>query len=239
MRTIQVLYRLQMTDSRLAEIDRMSATLDEGDALEAEINRLLSEAREMEGTIRKLRQELLDTELELNAAETKVRQMENRLASGAVRNPREVEHLQAELDELRRRKDHLEDRMLELMLQLEDSQQRLKATEAQLHERQATRQEVRERAQRLKAQLDQERTALLQERERLQAMVPAEVLWRYERLKARLGGIAVAKIEGNLCGGCRITVTAEVWRALRDPEGLPTCENCGRFLYAEEHYRAE
>lgn len=54
-----------------------------------------------------------------------------------------------------------------------------------------------------------------------------------QRLKARLGGVAVAKIEGNLCGACRVAITAEIVRALRDPEGLPTCENCGRFLFGE------
>jgi predicted nucleic acid-binding Zn-ribbon protein len=159
--------------------------------------------------------------------------MEDRLASGIIRNPREVEHMQAELEELRRRKDHLEDRMLELMLRIEDGEHRLKEMEEQLKEQQETLQILRERATEMKAKLEQEREALLKERERLRAMLPAEVLARYDRLKERLGGVAVAKIEGNLCGGCRITVTAEVWRALRDPDGLPTCENCGRFLFAE------
>ncbi len=233
MRVIEALYRLQLVDSRLDAIRRDLETLDSGEELEQQMEQLSKEIARDQQTVRQLRQELLDQELELDNMEAKMRQMEDLLASGSVRSGREVEHLQKELEELRRRKDMLENRMLELMIRLEESERLLKEREAQLNQNRQRLSEIRQQAAILREKLAEEQAALLMEREQLRQMLPPEVLNRYERLKARLGGVAVAKIEGNLCGMCRVTITAEIIRALRDPDGLPTCENCGRFLYGE------
>ncbi|MCS7266000.1 MAG: C4-type zinc ribbon domain-containing protein [Armatimonadetes bacterium] len=233
MRPIEVLYRLQQVESRLEAIERDLASLDTGEKLEAEANRLTEELAKDKETLRKLRQELLDQELELNDMEAKMRKMEDLLASGSVRSGREVEHMQKELNEFRRRKDILENRMLDLMLQIDETERKLKEREELLEQTKEQLAQIRQQAAMLKEILIKERLMLLEEREKLRATLPPELLARYERLKARLGGVAVAKIEGNLCGACRVTITAETIRALRDPEGLPTCENCGRFLFGE------
>ncbi|MER3501048.1 MAG: hypothetical protein C4295_06125 [Candidatus Fervidibacterota bacterium] len=233
MRLIEVLYQLQQTESRLAAIHRDLETLDTGDRLEAEMDRIGEEINRHRQTLRELRQELLDRELELNDMETKMRQMEDLLASGGVRSGREVEHMQRELSEWRRRKDQLENRMLELMLRIDETERLLKEREEALAQQRERLNEIRQQAAIIKERLLMEREQLLAERERLRAMLPPDLLARYERMKERLGGVAVAKIEGNMCGACRVTITAEIIRALRDPNGLPTCENCGRFLYGE------
>jgi predicted nucleic acid-binding Zn-ribbon protein len=141
--------------------------------------------------------------------------------------------MQKELEEVRRRKDLIETRMLELMIRIEETEKKLKEREELLEQNRERLAEIRKQAAMLKEALTKEQESLLQERERLRSMLPEDLLNRYERLKARLGGVAVAKIEGNLCGACRVAITAEIVRALRDPEGLPTCENCGRFLFGE------
>lgn len=232
MRPIEILYQLQQTETRLAEIQRTLGSLDTGESLEAEIKFLTERINKGREQLRKWRQELLDRELEDNDIAAKIRQFENLLASGRLRNPRDVEHTQRELDELRRRKDRLEDHMLELMVQVEDSEKLLRELEETRRQKQEQLEATRQQAAQQREQLEQERTVLLQEREQFREMLDESLLTRYERMKARLGGIAVTKVEGNLCGGCRITVTPEVLRAMRDPNALPTCENCGRFLFA-------
>lgn len=233
MRPIEVLYQLQQVESRLEVVQRDLASLDTGERLESEVNRLTKALEKDKETLRKLRQELLDQELELNDMEAKMRKMEDLLASGSIRSGREVEHVQKELDEFRRRKDILENRMIDLMLQIEETERKLKEREELLEQTKEQLAQIRQQAAMLKEILTKEQQLLLEEREKLRAMLPPELLARYERLKGRLGGVAVAKIEGNLCGACRVTITAEIIRTLRDPEGLPTCENCGRFLFGE------
>lgn len=233
MRPIEVLYQLQQTELRLEAIKKDLETLDSGEALEAEANRLSAVLAKDREILKGLRQELLDQELELNDMEAKLRKLEDLLASGSLRSGREVEHMQKELEEVRRRKDLIETRMLEIMLKAEETERQLKEREELLEQTKEQLAKVRQQAAVLKETLTKEQAALLEEREKLKAMLAPEVLSRYEQLKARLGGVAVAKIEGNLCGACRVTITAEIVRALRDPEGLPRCENCGRFLFGE------
>jgi predicted nucleic acid-binding Zn-ribbon protein len=55
---------------------------------------------------------------------------------------------------------------------------------------------------------------------------------RYEQLRARHGGVAIARLEGSRCGGCHLDLsTAELneLRSLGSGE-LAECPNCGRLL---------
>ena len=64
------------------------------------------------------------------------------------------------------------------------------------------------------------------------ARLDAAALQRYEQLRARHGGVAISRLEGNRCGGCHLDLsTAEIneLRALGASE-VAECPNCGRLL---------
>ena len=54
----------------------------------------------------------------------------------------------------------------------------------------------------------------------------------YERRRARLGGVAVAKLDGRRCGGCHLDLsTVELDAVKATPPGEYTdCPQCGRML---------
>ena len=59
------------------------------------------------------------------------------------------------------------------------------------------------------------------------------LLERYERLRARLGGVAVARLDGSRCGGCHLDLSTQ--RARRGqgasaPGEFADCPQCGRLL---------
>jgi uncharacterized protein len=58
------------------------------------------------------------------------------------------------------------------------------------------------------------------------------LLATYERLRARLGGVGVARLVGTHCDGCHLTLSAvELDRVRHLPDGeVYTCEQCGRIL---------
>jgi hypothetical protein len=62
--------------------------------------------------------------------------------------------------------------------------------------------------------------------------LPAPLLAEYERLRARLGGIGAARLVGNQCTGCHLTLPAVEADAARHapPDAVLTCEQCGRIL---------
>ena len=62
--------------------------------------------------------------------------------------------------------------------------------------------------------------------------VPQQLLGTYERLRARLSGVAVARLIGGRCDGCHLTLPAvELDRIRHESAGtLEYCEQCGRIL---------
>jgi hypothetical protein len=64
------------------------------------------------------------------------------------------------------------------------------------------------------------------------ASVPASLVSTYERLRTRLGGVGVARVVGNHCDGCHLTLSAVELDHLRHlpPGEVATCEQCSRIL---------
>lgn len=62
--------------------------------------------------------------------------------------------------------------------------------------------------------------------------VPAELLSEYESLRGALGGVGIARLSGNRCEGCHLTLSAvDVDRIRRAPDDeIPHCTECNRLL---------
>ena len=67
--------------------------------------------------------------------------------------------------------------------------------------------------------------------------VPQPLLTAYDRLRSRLGGVAVARLVGGRCDGCHLSLPAmELDRIRHQSAGsLETCEQCGRILVIAGH----
>jgi predicted nucleic acid-binding Zn-ribbon protein len=64
------------------------------------------------------------------------------------------------------------------------------------------------------------------------ADVEADDLALYERMRARLAGVALARLVQGRCDGCHVALSAsEVDRIRREPpDARIECEHCGRLL---------
>src|SRR5918996_1241928 len=70
------------------------------------------------------------------------------------------------------------------------------------------------------------------DREAAAADVPAELWPEYDKLRGRLGGVAIARLVGPTCQGCHLALSAvEVDRIRKLPlDEAVYCEECGRLL---------
>jgi hypothetical protein len=70
------------------------------------------------------------------------------------------------------------------------------------------------------------------ERKELAARLPDDLAERYEALRARLGGVGAARLVGDHCDGCHLTLSSvEVERIHRLPPDEPAwCPECDRIL---------
>jgi predicted nucleic acid-binding Zn-ribbon protein len=169
---------------------------------------------------------------EARALETKAAEVERRLYSGEVASPRELQALQADVEQLRRHRRSLEDRELAVMEQreaLDTELAELKSAAASIGS-QAT--ELREAVGREEATIDAELAAETLAREELASRIDAELLEEYERCRRHSRGAGAARLVGGTCQGCHLSIPAtEAERIRKGPPGtVAHCDNCGCIL---------
>ncbi len=169
---------------------------------------------------------------EVAIVETKAAAETKKLNSGSITAPREIQALSDEIDALGRRQRALEDDELELM-------EKAEPLSADVDRLGAERGTAAAEAERLTAAIteqqqaiDAEAAGIRAERDAAAADIPADLLARYEKLRAKLDGVAVARLQGDLCLGCHVSLPAMEVDAIRHaPEGtVLTHEECGRIL---------
>lgn len=169
---------------------------------------------------------------ELASVESKRAETDQRLYSGTVTNPRELQALQDEVGALGRRASELEDQLLEVLTEREPVDESLEALEREAGELAARRDEVRARLAAAEVAVDAEIAAVEAARAEAAGQISDEQLADYERRRKALGGVAVARLVGTSCGGCHLTLAAvEIDRIRKLPPDEPVaCEECGRLL---------
>lgn len=223
------LYRLQCLDSegdkkqrRLAEVE---ATLKEDEALK----QAHQAAESAQVLVREKAARQRDLEMEIQGLVDKTSRSEQRLYSGTVKNPKELADLQAELAALKRRRQKLEDGLLETMIEREEAedsrtqaQAHLDETQARWSAQQADLTSEKETLQERLAEIEQARTAL-------HPKIETGDLAAYQALRHRKGGTAVVQINDGICEGCSVAVSQSVEWKLRQGE-LVNCSNCERII---------
>ncbi len=171
-------------------------------------------------------------ERELRATEDRVVQVNARLYGGTVSASRELQALAADVDGLKKRASELEDRVLSLMEQREPFDAAVAAVDAQLGELEVRRLQLVESLASSEAETDADLARLSAQRPSLVDAVPKQLLDVYDRLRARLEGVAVARLTGGRCDGCHLSLPAvELDRIRHEAAGtLEYCEQCGRIL---------
>jgi predicted nucleic acid-binding Zn-ribbon protein len=141
--------------------------------------------------------------------------------------------MQEELDSFDRRRSTLEDRVLEHMVEAEPLDEAIAAGEARRGEVDDDAVALLARLAEAETGIDAELAALEDRRAPLAAAVGDALLARYEKLRTRLKGVGVAKLTGNKCEGCHLTLPAAEAEAVRRQareERIAECPECDRLL---------
>jgi predicted nucleic acid-binding Zn-ribbon protein len=213
--------QLQEIEARLAGWEELDHARQELAARRQRLQQLESEQRQQQWKVEDLRRKR-DTERE-------------RLYGGSVRNPRELTSLQEEVWQLEKRCQEEEDRLLELMLTVEEAQTELADQEARVAAMEAEWVQVSGELAATAERLRREARALQERRQQLAGSVAPASLGRYEALRHRGNGRAVALIEQGRCQGCRIELPSSLIQQARQSAAggrdLVQCQSCGRLLY--------
>ena len=224
---------LQQRDTAVDQLRHRRATLPERTlvtGLQEELARLRAELAVATGERDALaaRQERL--EADVAAGEAKRRTLESRLAASSV--PREAQAMSEEIDGIKARQLVLEDEELEIMEALEPIETTVAAGQAHEAALEHRLSQGRDALASAETAIDGEIAEAVVARADAVQPIPSALLDRYERLRTKLGGVAVATLDGARCTGCNLTLpTLEIER-LRGAasDTIVECEQCGRIL---------
>lgn len=229
----------QVTDIRtLQEIDDEASSLRSAlDEVERrfgsteELDQARSRFAAAESELASVRKSQRRIEGEVEGFTARITPEEKRLYDGSVRNPKELTSIQHELELLKEQRSKLEDALLEVMANLEAAEAEHAAAQKAL-----VRAEARREADSANLGSEAKRLAVAiaaadAKRSAQQAKVLPRSLAVYEDVRNRRGGVAVARVAGGNCGGCRVGIPEAVRKRAFNPDMLAQCPNCERILY--------
>ena len=231
MTSAAALYALQELDLAL-ESDR--ATLADVQSRLGESEELVearTEAGDRQARLRTAEQRFKEREWEADELRRKIEPLERRLYQGSVRNPKELEDLQQDVESLKRRRSELEDQALEAMEALEQAQQVLGEAQRELQELTDTCRAEQEELRGRRASLEEEIAALEGRRTEQSTRIDGASLRLYDHLSTTRQRGPVAKVEGGACQGCRISLPMNLLQRARSGSELVQCSSCERILY--------
>jgi predicted nucleic acid-binding Zn-ribbon protein len=226
---------LQAQDSALAQLLHRRTSLPE----HARIAELQARAEELDGrrieadtAVGDLTRAQSKADAEVEHVKARRVRDEERLSSGAITNPKDLESLQHELGALERRISTLEDEELEVMERLEEAQKALSDATSDLDTVTVELEQVTSARDSAIEAIDAETGNVTAERDRVVAQVPDDLLALYDKVKAQYGGLAAAELRARRCEGCRLEINGADLReiAAKPDDEVLRCPECSRIL---------
>ncbi|HWD52339.1 MAG TPA: C4-type zinc ribbon domain-containing protein [Acidimicrobiales bacterium] len=229
------LMEVQQHDTALDQLRHRRQTLPEQAELakvQARRSQIAAEGTEVRTQVDDLKSRQASLEEQIAAATKRRHEIEQRMLTGGVSASRDLQAMDGEVHHLAERQAQLEELELELVDEEDPLDVALEANEtaAALLEADATRlqgivsQEV--------ARIDRAIVAEEAQRAEQAVRLPPDLAEQYEKLRAHLGGVGAARLVGDRCNGCHLTLPSkEVERIRRLPaDEFATCDQCGRIL---------
>ncbi|NCV84046.1 MAG: hypothetical protein EBW41_05075, partial [Actinobacteria bacterium] len=178
-----------------------------------------------------IKHELSRAEVDVEQVASRIEKDEKRLASG-LGSPKELEQLQHELGSLAKRRAEVEDVELEIMVRVEGVDLRIKELEEVCRALEIRLDELKLMKEEEIASLEQSMNSTSHARSDLASKIDAELLALYEKIRTSGDGVGAAKLVGNQCTGCHLTMNAAELTRLKSvaDDEVVRCEECRRIL---------
>jgi predicted nucleic acid-binding Zn-ribbon protein len=204
------------------------AELDDFKAAHERVERLDAQRTTTAGELREVELELDKTNGELELAEVKSKQEENRLYAGGL-SARDADYLRREVEMLRGKVSTMEDRALELMESREKLEAQIADMDTQLVEANADRSRLEGVIATEWAKIDAEIAVRESTKADMVPLVNPELLELYEQLRSDREGAVVGGLEDRICGVCHLTLSAAEEASVRKQDP-PRCIHCAAIL---------
>src|SRR5215471_17832447 len=226
---LQKLIELEKVDREIARLgDEVAALPKRVAAIEAHladdkaaVEKAKAAIKSNEGARRKL-------EADIQEYQQKI--VKYRGQSSSVKTNDEYRALMHEVEFSEKQISGCEDKILELMISLENEEKALKAAEASLKEEAAAVEKEKAEARTRTAEDEKLLAGLGEQRTALRSGVTESSLAHYDRVMLRRKS-AIAEARDQKCMACFVMVRPQNWLEIRSNEQIVTCSSCARIFY--------
>jgi len=220
----------------LEKVDREMARLsDEVAALPKRVAAIEEKLAELPGYRPKAKARIKGNESSRRQLEADIRGFQEKIVkyrsqSSSVKTNDEYRALMHEVDFTEKQISGCEDKILELMISLENEEKALKQAEADLKTEAADVEKEKAEA-RVRTAEDEKLLAGLKEKwTALRSGVNDSALAHYDRVM-RQRKSAISEARHQKCLACFVMLRPQSWQDVRSNEQVVTCSSCGRILY--------
>ena len=156
---------------------------------------------------------------------------EKRMRMNRIKNIKELQALQREIDQIKLANSQLEEELIKLLEEAESYASALRAKEEELKQLEAA---WREKQGEIEAQVAGIERAVAEAsalRQAIATRLNRELIERYELIFSRRGGMAVVTVSDGICQGCYMNIPPQLWNEIIKSEKLILCPSCHRILY--------
>jgi len=123
-----------------------------------------------------------------------------------------------------------EDRILEVMINVDVREKEVKAAEAELKAETAEIEKEKEEARKITAEDQKKLAEWNAKRDALRHAISEDILRYYERVM-KFRGTGLAEVRDHKCMGCQVMLRPQIYNEARNGEKVMVCESCQRIYY--------
>lgn len=229
MSIIDKLIEVQNLDKKTEELKTVISILKEGPPLKKECQEKESEVIHIKKEFLKKQSELMSKNLDLQDNLDRQKDIDFKISSGKIKNPKELSIADKELKTLKQRQDKIEDEILILEEDIQTIQKNIKETESYLMQKKPEKKEEEKKCEEKINQLQEELTSSLNKKDDYLKQIELNILTKYQDLCANYE-MPIAKIEDGACSECYISLSTGLTDRVKKGADLILCESCGRIL---------
>lgn len=230
---LKLLWDLQELDLKIKALEENieEAPLLSGvDEVSEKYEELKAEISEKENLLKEDRKTLKNLEMRTQKIVDDRKELSDNMYGGTVTSVKELEQMQRKMELLAEEKVKKEDEILVLMESIEEQEKQLKKKQSDLEQ---CKQDLQKKEARLAEDLERfnrELESLRMERIKAVEKIETKYINKYNMLAEKHQGEALARVDNDICGGCRVFISSGLRGHLYNPGAMVYCENCGRLL---------
>ena len=231
MQDVRRLYDLQEADLKAAAVDRSLEEVGARLVDESAISDARASLARLQERLQEFASNRHSVEQAIEGLQDRLQKIDARLYGGAVTSERELTAAQEEREFTAAHHGEEEDKLLGMMVEIEDIQKEERQAQESLDHLETARPtevaELSAEQDRLTGELD----LLASGREQIVPLIDAQALSLYESLRRTKDGQAVARVERGMCQGCRVALSTMEAQRARSARLIVQCSSCRRILY--------